>query len=488
RSRQHDYRRTFVAGRWADADGLADVINPATEEVIGCAPAGSARETDSAIATAREAFDSGSWPRMSGEQRATALDRVVAEIARCHDDIADMIVAETGTPMTIARSMHLRTGLAQFRFAIDYARANDGASSPPVAAPGRKGVLGAGVIRHEPRGVVAAITPFNYPFYINLVKVAAALAMGNSVVLKPSPFTPMSALALAEAIDRSELPPGVFALAFGDESIGAQLARDPRVDMVTFTGSETAGEAVMTHAATTTKKVTLALPGKSALIVRHDADVELAVELGLRSLTANAGQTCAMLSRHLIARAHYDEYIERLTQLAQQVVVGDPRDAATVVGPLIRQSRRERVERVVREALAQGATATCGGQNSPVERGFFYEPTVLTDVDPTWPIAQDETFGPVVTVFAFDSDDEAVHLANNSRFGLAAGIVSRDAGSAYAMACRLQVGTVNLNGGAGGLSPAHPFGGYKGSGSGREYGAAGLHEYTQTKSIMFHAG
>jgi aldehyde dehydrogenase (NAD+) len=350
-------------------------------------------------------------------------------------------------------------------------------------------LLGSQVMVHEPIGVVAAITPFNFPIFINIAKVGPALAMGNTVVLKPSPFTPAEAFVLAEAARRAGIPAGVLNVVTGGIEVGEQLTSDPGVDMVSFTGSDSVGAAVSAQAAATIKKVLLELGGKSALIVRADADLAQAAAFAVGQYTLQAGQGCSLCTRVLVHNEVKEELLALMVDATNALSLGDPADAATTVGPLIRESQRSRVERYVEGAREMGARIVVGGNRpSGLDGGFFYAPTIVTDVDHSWPIAQEEIFGPVVVVCGFDSDDEAVALANDSVFGLSGAIYSADSGTAYEMALRIRTGGIAINGGSGRMNSWAPFGGYKRSGIGREYGVAGVREYTQTKVVTFNAG
>jgi aldehyde dehydrogenase (NAD+) len=321
------------------------------------------------------------------------------------------------------------------------------------------------------------------------MKLGPALAAGNTVVVKPAPYTPLSALVLAEAVEAAELPPGVVNVITGGPDVGHQLTTDRRVDLVSFTGSDTVGAAIMAQAAPSLKRVLLELGGKSPLIVRHDADLELAAQLGVQSFTFHAGQGCALTTRHLVHRDLVDAYQERVVAMVSRMRVGDPADPDTQMGPLIRPVAVERTERYVAEAVTAGAEVLTGGRRPPAaDAGFFYEPTLLGAVDNTWPVAREEVFGPVAVVIPFADDDEAIALANDSDYGLDGHVVSADAGAAFELATRLRTGGVSINGGAGWTNPAVPFGGYKRSGIGRENGEAGLDEYTQLKTIKYHAG
>jgi aldehyde dehydrogenase (NAD+) len=474
----------FYDGRWQQSAGagVLSVINPATEEVLGTVASGDASDAGAAIAAARAAFDDGPWPRLSGAERARFIRRFRDSLAARVDDISAMVIAEVGTTVAATRSHQVGLPIEHLEYWADMAARPD---MEPVAPRG----TGNWVIRREPVGVVAAITAYNFPFLLNVMKVGPALAGGNTVVLKPSPYTPYSALVLAEAASEADLPPGVLNVVPGNVEVGTTLTTDPRVDLVSFTGSDTVGAAIMAQAAPTLKKVVLELGGKSPLIVRHDADLALAAKVGLQNFTFHAGQGCALCTRHLVHRSVHEEYVARVGDLGSQLVIGDPADPVTQMGPLIRPVAVERTDGYVREAVAQGAQVALGGRRPPDRKvGYFYEPTLLTDVKNSWPVAQEEIFGPVAVVVAFDDDDEAVRLANESQYGLDGHVISADTATAFELACRLRTGGVSINGGAGYTNPAVPFGGYKRSGIGRENGEAGLDEYVELKTIKYHAG
>ncbi len=474
----------FYDGRWQQpaGAGVLSVVNPATEEVLGMVGAGDESDAGAAIAAARAAFDDGPWPRLSGGERARLIRRFRDVLASRVDTISALVIAEVGTTVAATRSHQVGLPIEHLEYWGEMAARPD---MEPVAPRG----AGNWVIRREPVGVIAAITAYNFPFLLNVMKVGPALAAGNTVVLKPSPYTPYSALVLAEAAENAELPPGVLNVVPGDVDVGTTLTTDPRVDLVSFTGSDTVGAAIMAQAASTLKRVVLELGGKSPLIVRHDADLALAAKVGLQNFTFHAGQGCALCTRHLVHRSIHDEYVARIADLGTRLVIGDPADPATHMGPLIRPVAVERTDGYVSEAVAQGAQVALGGRRPPDhDVGYFYEPTLLIDVKNSWRVAQEEIFGPVAVVVAFDDDDEAVRLANDSVYGLDGHVVSADAGAAFELACRLRTGGVNINGGAGYTNPAVPFGGYKRSGIGRENGQAGLDEYVQLKTIKYHAG
>ncbi len=486
------YDGLFIDGVWRSTDCVEPVLNPATEEIVVAAPWGDVGDAEAAVVAARRAFDHGPWPRATPAQRSAALGRLRDVLAGWGDDIVGLVVAEAGIPVSVARPSQVDAPLQLLNFFIERCAAFEAIRPLPVTTfPNRHGgtVLGAGVVQRSPRGVVAAITPFNAPFFVNLLKVGPALAAGCTVVLKPSEFTPLEALLLGAAAEEAELPPGVLNVVTGGIGVGGFLTADPRVDMVTFTGSDAVGAKVMAQAAGTLKHVTLELGGKSAMIVRADADVELAASRGAQELTLFSGQGCALWTRHLVHRSVYQEYLACTAAALRRLPVGDPTDAHTVVGPLIRDAARSRVESYVDGAVDQGARLVAGGRRPEgFGRGFYYEPTLLADVRPDMAVAQQEVFGPVGVAIPFSDDDEAVRIANDSVYGLSGSIYTADPGAAFALAQRIQTGNISINGGTGGMSPWAPFGGYKRSGVGRELGADVLDDFTETKAIQFHAG
>jgi aldehyde dehydrogenase (NAD+) len=481
--------RLYIDGDWVDgsSDEMLDVINPATEQVFASVPQASVADVDRAVAAARRAFDDGPWPRMSPRERSDILIRFTEAIIDRRAELVELIMAEAGAARPIAEAMQFDTGLRYTAWFAERAATFPYLDSlpPQVSARG----LGQGVILKEPIGVVAAITAFNFPLYLNLAKVAPALAMGNAVVLKPSPYTPLEALVLGEIADTAGLPPGVLNVITGDVDASEHLTTHPGVDMVSFTGSDVVGKKIMGQAADGLKKTLLELGGKSPNIVFAGSDIaKFAMGAGY-AFTIHAGQGCALPTRIMAERSVYDEVVDGLTAFLGRVKVGDPADPKVTMGPLIREVQRERVERYVAAGTAEGARLACGGgRPADLARGFFVEPTLFADVDNSMTVAQEEIFGPVGVVIPFEGEDEAVAIANGTRYGLAAGLWHPDATRAYAIAQRLRAGTVTLNGGGGGPSPWGPFGGYKESGIGREYGDYGLLEYSQLKTITWSAG
>jgi aldehyde dehydrogenase (NAD+) len=485
------YNGVFVDGDWLPTDERVAVLNPATEQTVVTAPWGGMAQAAAAVAAARGAFDDGPWPRMKPSERANGLSRMRDVLADWSDDIVGLVVAEAGIPVSVARPSQFDAPMRLLDFFIERCAAFESVRSLPVTDfSNRHGatVLGAGVVQRAPRGVVTAITPFNAPFFVNLLKIGPALASGCTVVLKPSDYTPLEALLLGAAAQEAGLPEGVLNVVTGGIEVGEYLTTDPRIDMVTFTGSDAVGAKVMAQAAPTLKHVTLELGGKSAMIVRADADLDVVAARGATELTLFTGQGCALWTRHLVHRSIYDAYLDRVAGVLQHLPIGDPTDAHTVVGPLIRETACARAEKYIIGALEEGARIVCGGgRPEGFDRGFYFEPTLLADVRNDMTVAQEEVFGPVGVAIPFDDDDEAVRIANDSMYGLSGSIWTADAGAAFAMAKRMDTGNVSINGGAGGMNPWAPFGGYKRSGVGRELGADILDDFTETKAIQFHA-
>ena len=480
----------YVGGDWIKPSNEPDpVFNPATEAVIGLAPVGSRTDVDAAIGAAREAFDKGPWPRMSPEERGAKLQAVWDALMARKGDIMRLIIEEAGSTRAIGEMIQFGVPMQICKSSIELGSKNRDIPSVPRTMPGANGAsnLVGGVVRREPVGVVAAITPYNFPFYLNIMKMFPALMTGNTMVLKPSPYTPFAALILAEIVAEVGLPRGVFNVVTGGKETGELLTTDPRVDLITFTGSDAVGAAIMAQAAPTLKRVHFELGGKSALIVRGDADLGQALAAGA-SFTIHCGQGCALTTRHIVHNSVRARYVEALAGALKSIKVGDPADDSVGMGPLIREVQRSRVEHYVAEGTKSGATLVTGGRRPEgLKKGYFYEPTLFDNVDNKSPIAQDEIFGPVAVVIGFDSDEEAVELANDSHYGLSGAIFSADMGAAFDMASAVRTGVISINGGGGFGGPPMPFGGYKRSGIGRENGEEGLNAFTELKSVSFRS-
>jgi aldehyde dehydrogenase (NAD+) len=368
-------------------------------------------------------------------------------------------------------------------FCADTAESYQWTTDLGIASP--MGMKSQRTIAREAVGVVGAITPWNFPHQINLAKIGPALAAGNTLILKPAPDTPWAAAILGELIaEHTDFPAGVInIISSSDHGVGALLSKDPRVDMVSFTGSTNTGRAVMSDGSATLKKVFLELGGKSAFLVLDDADLKGACSMSAFTASMHAGQGCAITTRLVVPRARYDEAVEAAAKTMAGLKPGDPNDAGTICGPVISERQRDRIQGYLDSAIAEGGTFACGG-GSPADRdkGFFIEPTVIAGLDNNAKVAREEIFGPVLTVIAHDGDDDAVRIANDSPFGLSGTVFSADDNRAAGVAARMRVGTVNINGGVW-YSADVPFGGYKQSGIGREMGLAGFEEYLETKAI-----
>lgn len=483
--------KMFIGGEFVSGSaGTEGIVNPANEEVFAEAPVGSIDDAKAAVSAAHDAFKSGPWRRLSRFERIAYMRKFYEVLESRKDQIVATLIAEAGATVALANGAQWATGMKHFRFYLEAAAQDFTKLSRPEVTPvagGRKW-LGTSIVRYEPVGVVSVITPYNYPFMLNLVKSVPALLMGNTVVLKPSPYTPFSALVLGEIAREAGLPDGVFNVVTGGLDVGEFLTTDKRVRLVTFTGSDTVGAAIMAQAAPTLKRLLLELGGKSAMIVRPDADLKTAINTGLRGFSSHAGQGCALNTRHLVHNSIRAEYVAGLKEAAERVVIGDPADPGIEMGPLIRSVARDRAEKYVQIGLDAGARLVTGGKRPDhLPKGFFFQPTFFDDVDNASRLAQEEIFGPIACVIGYDTDDEAIRIANDSAFALACYILTADAGTGYEMAQQIDTGRCAINGGAGTQLSDEPFGGNLRSGFGRENGIEGLLEFTNANAISFHA-
>ncbi|CAM3434003.1 aldehyde dehydrogenase family protein [Nocardioides dubius] len=465
------YETVLIGGRWLPTTETIEVENPATMQVVGTSGRASVAQVDLAVAAARDALPA--WGSLPPEQRATALDRLVDALRGRRRELIDVTVAEVGTPVADATAWHVDLGIELVVSAIRNLRAHRFESE-----------VGNSLLFQRPVGVAACITPWNYPFYQLTAKVAPALAAGCTVVLKPAELTPLSAYLFAEAVEEAGLPAGVFNLLPGiGAEIGAALADHDGVDLVSFTGSTKVGRAVGAAAAGRLAKVCLELGGKSASLVCADADLDTAVRATVESAMLNAGQTCSAWTRLLVPAERYDEAVEIAGKHAADLVVGDPTDERTQVGPLVSRGQWEQVSAMVAAAVARGARlVTGGGAPDGLRTGHYLAPTVLADLAPQDPASQEEIFGPVLVVHPYADEDEAIRIANGTRYGLAGAVWSGAEERALSIARRLETGQVDLNGAA--FNPEAPFGGWKDSGLGRELGRVGLEEYLEWTAVQ----
>lgn len=472
----------FIDGELvAGGAGRYPTVNPATEEVLGTAADATTEDISRALDAARRAFDATAWS--SDAALRVRCIRQLQQAMREHiEELREITMAEVGAPRMLTAMAQLEGPVSDLSFPADTAESYSWRTDLGVASP--MGIATQRTVVREPVGVVAAITPWNFPHQINLAKIGPALAAGNTLVLKPAPDTPWCAAVLGELAERTDLPPGVLNIVTSnDHAVGAMLSSDPRVDMVSFTGSTATGRAVMAASAATIKKVFLELGGKSAFLVLDDADLAGACSMAGFTASMHAGQGCAITTRLVVPRARYDEAVQAAAATMSGIRPGDPNDPGTICGPVISARQRDRVQSYLDLALAEGGTFACGGgRPADRDRGFFIEPTVIAGLTNDSRVAREEIFGPVLTVIAHDGDDDAVRIANDSPYGLSGSVFSADPERAAAVADRLRVGTVNVNGGVW-YSADVPFGGYKQSGIGREMGVAGFEEYLELKVI-----
>jgi acyl-CoA reductase-like NAD-dependent aldehyde dehydrogenase len=466
--------RIYIGGEWiaSSGKGVLEVINSTTEEVMGSIPDGTAQDVDRAVSAAREAFEG--WSQTPVAERADWIGRIAAALGERSEEIAVLIAQEVGMPLKLAGM--IQAGLPTMDFG----------SMPEIMADMQwEQEIGNSLIIREPVGVVGAITPWNYPLHQVAAKVGAALGAGCTVVVKPSEVAPLSAFLLADIIDEIGLPAGVFNLVTGVGSVvGEAMSSHPGIDMISFTGSTAAGRAVSAAAAGTVKRVALELGGKSPNVILDDADLQAAITDGVAKCFLNSGQTCSALTRMLVPRSRLAEAEQIAAAVAGHFKPGDPFDGESTLGPLVSETQRERVRGYIRTGIQEGAKVIAGGPDAPegLDRGFFVAPTVFSEVTSDMTIAQEEIFGPVLSIMPYEDEEDAVRIANDTLYGLAGGVWSADEERAKRVARRIRTGQVEINGGA--FNPLAPFGGYKQSGHGRELGPFGLEEFLQVKSLQ----
>ncbi|MEJ0023905.1 MAG: aldehyde dehydrogenase family protein [Alphaproteobacteria bacterium] len=464
----------YIDGAWVDpaAPRTLGVTNPATEETFATISLGSAQDVDRAAKAARRAF--ATYSVTSVETRLSYLRKIIEGFKARLPELARMMTLEMGSPITFATQRQATVALYHFEEAarvLEHYKFEE--------------PMGVGIVRREPIGVCGLITPWNWPLNQVASKVAPAIATGCTVVLKPSEIAPLSAMLLAEIIHESGLPAGVFNLVNGDgPTVGEAIASHPEIDMVSFTGSTGAGVRVAKLAADTVKRVAQELGGKSANIILADADMRAAVIAGVHACYTNAGQNCQSPTRMLIPRAHRDAAFEAAREAVSAIKLGDPLDPASTMGPLVSQAQFDKVQNLIQKGVDEGATLVAGGTGRPAElnHGYYVRPTVFGDVTPQMTIAREEIFGPVLSIISYDTEDEAIEIANDTPYGLAGFVQSPDLKRARAVANRIRAGRVYLNGA--GFDRSLPFGGYKQSGNGREFGLFGFEEYLEVKAIL----
>ncbi|MDD7919423.1 aldehyde dehydrogenase family protein [Actinomycetospora callitridis] len=464
--------RHWIDGAWQGGSGSIAVVNPATGETLAEVPAGGTAEIDAAVLAARHAFPA--WAARPLADRVAAVTAIREGIKARSAEIAASITAEMGSPTKFASSVQVGMPMATSK----------GVAGLAESFPWTEEIGNSLVVR-EPIGVVGAVTPWNYPLHQVVAKVAPALVAGCTIVLKPSEVAPLTASILAQITAEAGLPAGVFNVVHGTgPEAGEALAKHPGVDMVSFTGSVPAGRRVQEVAAATVKRVALELGGKSANIVLDDADLTQAVKLGLGNCFINGGQTCTAWTRLLVPASLHDQVVEMAVEQSAKYTVGDPTEESTRIGPMSSERQRERVEGYITTGVSEGAELAAGGPGRPdgLERGAYVRPTIFSGVRPDMTIAQEEIFGPVLSVMPYDTEDEAVEIANATVYGLAGAVFAGSQERGVEVAKRMRTGQVDVNGGA--FNPLAPFGGYKQSGTGRELGRYGLEEFLEVKSIQ----
>jgi aldehyde dehydrogenase (NAD+) len=480
----HEHKRLFIGGEWVEpaSSRTIDVTSPHSEELVGRVPEGTDPDIDRAVASARDAFDNGEWPRLSPQERIAVVQKFSEVYAAHIPDMAALITEEMGSPISFS---NLAQSPAPWMMLNTFLQI---AGEYPWEER-RQGVLGSDVIvRREPAGVVGAIVPWNVPQFVIMSKLAPALIAGCTIVVKPSPETPLDAFLMADLLDEAGIPKGVVSVVPAGREVGEHLVRHPDVDKIAFTGSTAAGRRIASICGEQLKRVSLELGGKSAAIILEDADLAATVQ-GLKFASLmNNGQACVAQTRILASRDRYDEVVDAVSGMVGELAVGDPQDESTEVGPLVAERQQERVEKYIAVGQEEGAKVAVGGNGRPLglDKGWYVKPTVFSDVDNSMRIAREEIFGPVLAVIPYDTPEDAVRIANDSEYGLAGSVWTGDIDQGVDIARRVRTGTYGVNQYT--MDFVAPFGGYKGSGIGREFGIEGLSHYVELKSIVPPAG
>jgi aldehyde dehydrogenase (NAD+) len=476
----HDYDKLFIGGEWVEpaGTGTIDVISPHSEERVGRVPEGTPADVDKAVAAARQAFDEGEWPRLSPEERQQAVRRFADLYATKFDEMSNLITTEMGSPILFSQLAQVPVPWMMLDAFIKNAEKHPWEET-------RTGVLTPEVlVRREPVGVVGAIVPWNVPQFTTMSKLAPALLTGCTIVIKPSPETPLDGMLMAQLLEEAGIPKGVVSIIPAGREVGEHLVRHPGIDKIAFTGSTAAGKLIASICGEQLKRCSLELGGKSAAIILDDADLAHTVENLKMASLMNNGQACVAQTRIVAPRSRYGEVVDALGEMVSGLTVGDPLEMTTEVGPLVAERQQERVEKYIALGQEEGAKVVAGGSGRPegTEKGWYVRPTVFADVDNHMRIAQEEIFGPVLAVIPYDGVDDAVRIANDSEYGLAGSVWTADEDAGRDVARRVRTGTYGVNKYS--MDFNAPFGGFKSSGVGREFGPEGIDEYVEFKTIV----
>ncbi|MFV1366082.1 aldehyde dehydrogenase [Mycolicibacterium elephantis] len=474
--------KLFIGGKWVEpaSKEVIEVRSPATGELVGKVPLAVEADVNAACAAARKAFDEGPWPHKSPQERAAVLGAAVKLMEERADELKYLLAAETGQPQTIVDMMQYGAAMSAFQY---YAGAADKFHWKEI----RDGIYGQTMVVREPIGVVGAVTAWNVPFFLAANKLGPALLAGCTVVLKPAAETPLSVFAMAEMFAEAGLPEGVLSIVPGGPETGRALTASPELDKYTFTGSSAVGKEIAKIAAEKLKPCTLELGGKSAAIILEDADLDATLPMLGFSGVMNSGQACVAQTRILAPRSRYEEVVEKVANFISAMPVGLPDDPNAAIGPLISEKQRDRVESYIKKGVEEGARlVTGGGRPEGLDKGWFVEPTVFADVDNSMTIAQEEIFGPVLAIIPYETEEDAIRIANDSVYGLAGSVWTTDNKKAIEVASKIRTGTYAVNMYA--FDPGAPFGGYKNSGIGRENGPEGIEAYVEPKSVLLPFG
>ncbi|NMM84509.1 aldehyde dehydrogenase [Rhodococcus sp. SRB_17] len=476
------YDKLYIGGEWVTpaTDQVLEVFSPATEEIVGSCPVATPADIDAAVAAARNAFDNGPWAKTTPAERGAILAKAAKLLEEGSAELNQLISNEMGQPPSMVAMMQQTPSMATLGF---YAELADKFAWEEK----RTGVFGQTKVTREPVGVVAAVLAWNVPLFLAINKLAPALLAGCAVLLKPAPESPLSVHVVAEIFAEAGVPAGVISVLPGGAETGEYLVSHPDIDKITFTGSSAVGRKIGAIAAQNLKRCSLELGGKSAAIILEDADIAAGMPMLVMSGLMNTGQACVAQTRILAPRSRYDEVIEGMKTAAGYMTVGDPSDPAAQLGPLISEKQRERVEGYIAKGLEEGARLVLGGgRPAGLDKGWYVEPTIFADVDNSMTIAREEIFGPVLSVIPYDSEDEAIKIANDSDYGLAGSVWTADIEHGLEIAAQIRTGTYGINWYA--FDASAPFGGYKNSGIGRENGPEGLEAFCETKSVLMPPG